>query len=78
MPENLKEIDQSAFENCESLLKIIIPEKLNMNDIQINKNAFSGCDLENINIIFLDNELDKEDMTNSISDTKKDENDLEL
>lgn len=39
---------------------------------------FSGCDLENINITFLDNELDKDDIANSISDTKKDENDLEL
>lgn len=39
---------------------------------------FSGCNLENINITFLDNNLDKEDMTNPIGDTKKDENDLEL
>ena len=46
--------------------------------MKLGENAFSGCDLENINITFLDNELDKDDITNSISDTKKDENDLEL
>lgn len=46
--------------------------------MKLGENVFSGCDLENINIIFLDNELDKEDMINSIGDTKKDENDLEL
>lgn len=42
--------------------------------MKLGENAFSGCDLENINITFLDNKLDKEDMTNSISDTKKDKN----
>lgn len=46
--------------------------------MKLGENVFLGCDLENINIIFLDNKLDKEDITNSISDTKKDKNDLEL
>ena len=58
--------------------KIIFQNPSSLNQMKLGENVFLGCDLENINITFLDNELDKDDMTNSISDTKKDENDLEL
>ena len=78
IPESVTEIGDDAFNSCENLKEIIFQNPSSLNQMKLGENAFSGCDLENINITFLDNNLDKEDMTNSISDTKKDENDLEL
>ena len=78
IPESVTEIGDDAFNSCENLKEIIFQNPSSLNQMKLGENVFSGCDLENINITFLDNKLDKEDMTNSISDTKKDENDLEL
>ena len=66
-----------AFDGCENLKKIIFQNPSSLNQMKLGENAFSSCDLENINITFLDNELDKDDMANSISYTKKDENEKE-
>ena len=74
IPDSVTEIGNDAFNSCENLKEIIFQNPSSLNQIKLGENVFSGCDLENINITFLDNNLDKEDMTNSISDTKKDEN----
>ena len=78
IPDSVTRIGDDAFNSCENLKEIIFQNPSSLNQMKLGENVFSGCDLENINITFLDNKLDKEDMTNSISDTKKDENDLEL
>ena len=78
IPDSVTKIGDDTFNSCENLKEIIFQNPSSLNQMKLGKNVFSGCDLENINITFLDNKLDKEDMTNSISDTKKDKNDLEL
>ena len=73
IPKSVTEIGNGAFYGCTNLKEIIFQNPPSLNQMKLGENAFSGCDLENINITFLDNELDKDDITNSIGDTKKDE-----
>ena len=74
IPDSVTKIGYRAFYGCKNLKKIIFQNPSSLNQMKLGENAFSGCDLENINITFLDNKLDKEDMTNPIGDTKKDKN----
>lgn len=52
IPDSVTEIGNGAFYGCTNLKEIIFQNPSSLNQMKLGENVFSGCDLENINIIF--------------------------
>lgn len=67
IPESVTKIEENAFENCSNLKNIVIIGKESLDSIEVEKNAFTGCNFDKIKV---DIQQKKDDISDTFNDKK--------